>query len=95
MAKSPLDDRRQELHRHLEVLLDDLQKKGTKPSWDQHWYEDVFQHIAGLQAFLAASASSIGECRKATPYAKLKPVLSADGKLQWCCEHDPSHCAGE
>lgn len=94
MAETSSDEkRRDELRGHLKVLLGDLHKLGTNPTWDQHWYEDTFQQIASLHAFLAASASSIGECRKAIPYAKLKPILGTDGKLQWCCDHDPSHCA--
>lgn len=89
----PADSQRDELHLHLKKLVGDIHKLGEAPAWDQQWYADVFRHLAGLQAFLAASASSIGECRKAYPFAKLKPVLEANGTLRWCCEHDPSHCS--
>ena len=42
---------------------------------------------------LAASAAGLGECREATPYASLYPLIDHSGKFMWCCTHDPSHCS--
>jgi hypothetical protein len=48
---------------------------------------------AGLKAALSLLSGSVGECRRAVPYSPLRPVLEADGRLRWCCSHEPEHCA--
>lgn len=53
---------------------------------------DFLRAVSTLHSLVFASASALGECRKKTPYAALKPVIHADGRFQWCCEHDPEHC---
>jgi hypothetical protein len=45
-----------------------------------------------LKVVLKAMATSIGECRMAVPFSSLHPVITAEGKFQWCCNHDPQHC---
>jgi hypothetical protein len=74
-------------------LLHELQQLSLNPDWDQEWLKSVLQATTILHALLMAKGGSIGECRKATPYKPLKPVIDAGGKLIWCCEHDPEHCA--
>ncbi|MDQ0474829.1 hypothetical protein [Labrys wisconsinensis] len=39
---------------------------------------------------LAASATGLGECRRAQPFKPLRLVLKDEG-LFWCCTHDPPH----
>jgi hypothetical protein len=42
---------------------------------------------------LAAAALELkGQCRLETPYADLRPVLTAEG-LRWCCTHETEHCS--
>jgi hypothetical protein len=48
---------------------------------------------SALRATALALAASLGECRRAAPYAPLHPVIRADGTFSWCCNHDPEHCA--
>jgi hypothetical protein len=45
-----------------------------------------------LAAAMIAAQGTVGECRKETPYAPLRPVLTDEG-LRWCCLHNPEHCA--
>jgi hypothetical protein len=45
-----------------------------------------------LRATLVAAQGTIGQCRKATPYGALRPVIDAAGAFHWCCTHDPEHC---
>ena len=37
-------------------------------------------------------AASMGECRRARPFAKVRPVIDENGKLMWCCNHEKEHC---
>lgn len=46
-------------------------------------------HALASQTRLVAS-SGLGECRRATPFSSLRPVLQDDG-LYWYCSHDPVH----
>ena len=46
---------------------------------------------AGLRAALTVLTTTMGECRRAVPYAPLRPVLDVDGTLRWYCAHDPEH----
>jgi hypothetical protein len=43
-------------------------------------------------SFAKLLESEYGECRRATPYESLYPVLDDDG-LRYCCSHNPSHCS--
>ena len=54
----------------------------------EQWAAAVVRALAALLA-----ATSFGECRRARPYAPLRPVIEADGILHWCCAHDPEHRA--
>jgi hypothetical protein len=54
----------------------------------EQWAAAVVRALAALLA-----ATSFGECRRAQPYAPLRPVIEADGVLHWCCAHDPEHRA--
>ncbi len=45
-----------------------------------------------LRVTLLALSASIGECRLASPYSPLHPVIDAEGTFRWCCNHDPEHC---
>lgn len=46
----------------------------------------------GLRVALTLIGASVGECRRSVPYSPLRPVLDVDGKLRWCCRHEPEHC---
>ncbi len=54
----------------------------------EQWASAILRASAALLA-----ATSFGECRRAEPYAPLRPVIEADGALHWCCAHDPEHRA--
>ncbi|MGH7276161.1 MAG: hypothetical protein ACREIY_03945 [Candidatus Rokuibacteriota bacterium] len=54
----------------------------------EQWAAVVLRASAALLA-----ATSFGECRRARPFAPLRPVIEADGALHWCCAHDPEHRA--
>lgn len=73
--------------------LERLRRLSEEAMWDQEWVQKVVRTASALQAYVLAAATSLGECRKKTPYAPLKPVIDPQGNLQWCCEHDPEHCA--
>jgi hypothetical protein len=57
----------------------------------RHLFETGVMLMTSSYALLAMS--SLGECRKQTPYAALKPVIDANGNFKWCCEHTTEHCA--
>jgi hypothetical protein len=40
----------------------------------------------------AVSMNLMGECRQEQPYRPLRPIITEDGDLQWCCTHVPPHC---
>jgi hypothetical protein len=42
---------------------------------------------------LVASAAGLGECRQATPFAALYPLIDSSGTFMWCCTHEPAHCS--
>jgi len=89
--------RRQELQTNLKSLLKDmhktLQSTASVTEWNQESVQQLFRVTAALHSFLLASASAIGECRLAKPYAPLKPVIDDQGHFKWCCEHNPEHCS--
>lgn len=62
--------------------LQDLERQGLVPS----------RFVEVLSATLRATDSAMGECQLDTPYAALRPVISPDGKLKWCCSHMKQHC---
>jgi len=82
-------DQRSELERALRGALEDmdavLQRTGP-------YGEHVVLYRA-VRLLLARSTTTLGECRRDTPYAPLRPVIGADGRFKWCCTHDPEHCA--
>jgi hypothetical protein len=43
-------------------------------------------------SYALMTSSSLGECRKDTPYAAVKPVIDEHGQFHWCCEHQTEHC---
>jgi len=43
--------------------------------------------------YLSTLGSAMGECRRETPYAALRPVIDSQGQFKWCCDHTPEHCA--
>jgi hypothetical protein len=45
-----------------------------------------------LLAASRASMQAIGECRRQQPFADVYVVLTDQG-AQYCCTHNPSHCA--
>lgn len=79
---------------HVLRLIEKLSTLSGQADWDQEWFQQAWQTATSLNSYLTASASAIGECRRATPYAPLRPVIDARGHFKWCCEHNPEHCAG-
>lgn len=53
----------------------------------------VLAHALYINTQLLVALSSIGECRRAVPYAGMRPVIKEDGTRVWCCGHTPEHCA--
>jgi hypothetical protein len=49
--------------------------------------------LNAVQLSLAASAASLGECRRQTPYSSLYPLIDSDGAFKWCCTHPEPHCS--
>ncbi len=81
-----LDEEIQQALRELEALIEHRER--FAPGRD-----DTVPLAQALHALLAASSSSLGECRVTTPYASLRPVIDAQGHFKWCCNHNPEHCA--
>ena len=79
------------LERQIEDALDALETLAATRTFDLFRSSGGATLAAGLRAALAAIQTSAGECRRAIPYAPLRPVLEADGTLRWCCSHDPEH----
>jgi hypothetical protein len=50
--------------------------------------------VEGAELLLRTVATTLGECRRQTPYKPLFPVIDSEGRLKWCCSHSPEeHCA--
>ncbi len=77
----------------IKTLLNSLANLNQETNLDQNWAERVFKSTSDLYSQLLLAATSFGECRKAVPYAPLKPVIDAYGNFKWCCDHTPEHCA--
>lgn len=45
-----------------------------------------------LRLALTSADSLTGECQISTPFAPLRPVITKDGELRWCCSHPTQHC---
>lgn len=75
----------------LKEQIEKLESQEVSAVWDQEWALKTLQLTYTLQSHLLATGA-LGECRRATPYAPLKPVIDANGNFKWCCEHDPEHC---
>jgi hypothetical protein len=48
--------------------------------------------VRSLRMLVVALQSGLGECRLATPFSSLRPIIDDKG-LHWCCTHDPEHCS--
>jgi hypothetical protein len=81
--------------------IDDLRREWASPN--RVWESDLgpaFRESGSrpdlvartVTTLLDAVATTLGECRRDTPYAPLQPVISAAGTLEWCCTHHPEHC---
>ena len=58
---------------------------------EQAFINAVNSLAESAQAALDAG-SSLGECRRASPYAPIRPVIDSTNHVKWCCTHDPEHC---
>lgn len=89
----PDDHSPSDLQRQVADALSALDQLAITQTYDLFRASGGATLAKGLRAALNLSSASFGECRKATPYAPLRPVLDADGRLRWCCGHEPEHCA--
>lgn len=48
---------------------------------------------SNLQLMAAVAGVTLGECRMATPFASIQPIIDTNGSLRWCCTHSPQHYA--
>lgn len=91
MSDSPSYDDLQAL---MASLLERLEPRSREyQAWDGEADPATPSLIAdAFRTTLLALSASLGECRLATPYSPLHPVIDADGNFHWCCNHDPEHC---
>ena len=79
-----------ELHRAITTILEEVHRTtphGVAPS------DTSARLLSASHILMAALGTGLGECRKETPFAALRPVIDSNGTLKWCCSHDPEHCA--
>lgn len=48
--------------------------------------------LNGVRDTLLAAATGMGECQMDVPFAPMHPVRHPDGRFEWCCSHNPTHC---
>lgn len=83
-----------DIRTELQTIAQQLTHLSERPVKDLGWLLQVLQCSAYMQGLaIAAASSSLGECRKETPFAPLRPVIDSNGNFKWCCEHDPEHCS--
>jgi hypothetical protein len=54
---------------------------------------ELFAVAQAAKLALEAAAAGLGECRQATPYAALYPLIDGNGDFKWCCTHETTHCS--
>jgi hypothetical protein len=81
------------LHERIRAAIDDLDSVGESESDQTVAQVDSQIFSAALKTALIAFSASLGECRRATPFSPLHPVIDASGDFHWCCNHDPEHCS--
>jgi hypothetical protein len=75
----------------------------SDPRQGEEGYKEERARVADIEEILRATetmlrsidallAVTLGECRLATPYAPIIPVIDTDGTYKWCCTHPDEHC---
>jgi hypothetical protein len=91
MARTPSYD---DLQRQIQEVIQRLDAKIQTTSFEPGRLDDSELFAEALGATLTAFSTSLGECRRETPFSALHPVIDHEGNFKWCCNHDPEHCAG-
>ena len=77
---------------HVVGLLSQIQHRVSDGPGDVLAPDELQTLVVMTTALMLAAMSGAGECRKATPFSPLQPVLDDDG-FRWCCTHPTPHCS--
>jgi hypothetical protein len=82
------------LLRQIRTAIGELDRLSTRGVVEAVGSSEWASSLAGgLLVTLRAMESSLGECRKESPYSTLHPVIDEDGSFRWCCNHETEHCS--